>query len=115
MLSDDRAAFEKVWTEFGAALKEGYHYDPKNHDKLNALSLWQSTGEGDWTTLAEYVERMKEGQEEIYVLLGKDLETLREAPQLERPISGSEEGVSRLWRTKTRRNAMACPPTGRGA
>ena len=83
MLTEDREAFEKVWTEFGAALKEGYHYDPKNQDKLNAFTLWQSTGEGDWTTLAEYVERMKEGQEEIYVLLGKDLETLREAPQLE--------------------------------
>lgn len=83
MLSENREAFEKVWTEFGAALKEGYHYDPKNQDKLNGFTLWQSTGEGDWTTLAEYVERMKEGQEEIYVLLGKDLETLREAPQLE--------------------------------
>ena len=83
MLNEDREAFEKVWTEFGAALKEGYHYDSKNQDKLNAFTLWQSTAEGDWTTLAEYVERMKEGQEEIYVLLGKDLETLREAPQLE--------------------------------
>ncbi|MEC7241399.1 MAG: molecular chaperone HtpG [Myxococcota bacterium] len=83
MLTEDREAFEKVWTEFGAALKEGYHYDPKNQDKLNGFTLWQSTGEGDWTTLGEYVERMKEGQEEIYVLLGKDLDTLREAPQLE--------------------------------
>ncbi len=83
MLEKDREPFEKIWTEFGAALKEGFHYDPKNKEKLAAISLWQSTAGTAWTTLAEYVERMKDGQDAIYVLAGKDLDTLREAPQLE--------------------------------
>jgi molecular chaperone HtpG len=83
MLADEREAYEKVWTEFGAALKEGFHYEPKNQDKLAKLSLWQSTHGAAWTTLPEVVERMKPGQDAIYVLLGNKLETLREAPQLE--------------------------------
>ena len=83
MLKDDREAWEKVWLEFGAAIKEGYHYDALNKDKLSKIALWHSTEGEAWTTLTEYVERMKEGQETIYVLLGKNIDTLREAPQLE--------------------------------
>jgi molecular chaperone HtpG len=83
MLADDRASYETVWTEFGAAIKEGFHYEPKNQDKLAKLSMWQSTNGTAWTTLDEVVGRMKEGQDSIYVLLGNKLETLREAPQLE--------------------------------
>ena len=83
MLKDDREAWEKVWLEFGAAIKEGYHYDALNKDKLSKIALWHSTTGEAWSTLAEYVERMKEGQETIYVLLGKNIDTLREAPQLE--------------------------------
>ena len=83
MLENNREGFEKIWTEFGPALKEGFHYDAQNKEKLSAISLWQSTAGAAWTTLAEYAERMKEGQDAIYVLAGKDLETLREAPQLE--------------------------------
>jgi len=84
MIKADREAYEKVWIEFGAAIKEGYHYDSKNQDKLSEIALWQSThAAGSWTTLAEYVERIKEGQDSIYVLSGKNIDTLREAPQLE--------------------------------
>ena len=35
------------------------------------------------TTLKEYVERMKKGQEEIYYVVGKDRETAQKLPQLE--------------------------------
>ena len=83
MLNDNREGWEKVWLEFGAAIKEGYHYDPLNKDKLSTIALWHTTQGEAWTTLSEYVERMKEGQDTIYVLLGKNVETLREAPQLE--------------------------------
>jgi len=82
-LKNKREEFEAFWVEFGPVIKEGYHYDPNNKDRLSSIALWRSTqGEG-WITLSEYVERMKEGQEEIYVLVGKSIETLREAPQLE--------------------------------
>ena len=82
-LKKDREGFEKFWMEFGPVLKEGYHYDPTNKEKLSEIALWRSTGIEGWTTLSEYVERMKDGQESIYVLVGKSLETLKEAPQLE--------------------------------
>ena len=82
-LKNDREGYESFWVEFGPVLKEGYHYDTANQEKLSNIALWRSTNGEGWTTLSEYVSRMKPGQEEIYVLLGKSLETLREAPQLE--------------------------------
>ena len=82
-LKNDREGYETFWMEFGPVIKEGYHYDPTNKDRLSSIALWRSTNGEGWTTLSEYVERMKEGQDEIYVLVGKSLETLREAPQLE--------------------------------
>ena len=83
MLAADRERYEKMWAEFGQALKEGFHYEPKNKDRLEKLLLFRSThGEG-WTTLGEYLERAPEGQDKIYYLTGDKLETLRESPQLE--------------------------------
>lgn len=82
-LKNDREGFETFWMEFGPVLKEGYHYDTTNAERISSFALWRSTGQEGWTTLQEYVDRMKDGQEEIYVLVGKSLETLREAPQLE--------------------------------
>jgi molecular chaperone HtpG len=70
---------------FGPILKEGLARDWSNREKLADLLLFESsnTEPGKFTTLAEYVEKMPEGQTEIYYLIGESAEQLRRSPYLE--------------------------------
>src|SRR5262245_8781757 len=61
----------QFWEQFGRALKEGVSSDYDNKDRIVSLLLFQSSNEPEkLTTLKGYVERMKEGQNEIYYLTG---------------------------------------------
>ncbi|MCE1226004.1 MAG: molecular chaperone HtpG [Geobacteraceae bacterium] len=73
------------WQEFGPVLKEGLHFDYANKEKLQELILFQSTrtGEGEYVSLKEYVERMPEAQKEIYYITGEDKSALEQSPLLE--------------------------------
>jgi len=80
---DDYATF---WKEFGQCLKEGFGEDFANRDKLSGLMrFYSSTQEGDApnVSLAEYVSRMKEGQEKIYVVTADSLAAAKASPHLE--------------------------------
>ncbi len=81
---DARDDYRTFWSELGPALKEGLAtYDTADQDKLLELVLAASTHDAAApTSLAEYVGRMKEGQGEIYFLVGgKD--TVTRSPLLE--------------------------------
>ncbi|MFB7286764.1 molecular chaperone HtpG [Actinacidiphila glaucinigra] len=76
--------YATVWREFGPALKEGLLGDDGNRDTLLGLCSFASTHEADEpTTLAQYVERMKDGQEEIYYLTGDSREAVENSPHME--------------------------------
>ncbi len=83
--------FRTFWTHFGAVLKEGLISDVDARDQLFAVSTFESTrvaGDGDedagvGTTIAEYVARMAEGQEEIYYLTGPSRAAVENSPHLE--------------------------------
>ncbi len=79
--------YAKFWSTFGAVLKEGLYEDEAQRDSLLALVRFRSThkgaGGGDWISLADYVGRMKEGQEDIYYLTGEEATALEHSPQLE--------------------------------
>ena len=81
---DDYATF---WKSFGAVLKEGLYEDDSHRDSLLGLARFQSThqrvADDAWISLADYVERMKDGQEDIYYLAGDDAAALEQSPQLE--------------------------------
>ena len=77
---DDYAAF---WANFGAVLKEGLYEDAERRDELLALARFRSTAGDKPVALADYVGRMKPGQERIYYLAGDDVETAARSPQLE--------------------------------
>lgn len=85
--------YRTLWAQFGAVLKEGLMSDPDNRDTLLRLTSFASTfsaaadsleADGDTlTTLAEYVERMKDGQEQIFYATGPSTEQLLKSPHLE--------------------------------
>ncbi|MGE2722243.1 molecular chaperone HtpG [Mycolicibacterium celeriflavum] len=76
--------YRKFWTQFGPALKEGLMSDVDNRDTLLRISSFASThSDEEPTTLTEYVERMREGQEQIYYATGQSREQLLKSPHLE--------------------------------
>ncbi len=83
-LKNDKESYEKFFKEFGVILKEGIHFDYENKEKIQDLMLIHSTeSKSETTTFAEYVERMKEGQENIYYLTGTTVEEMLNSPHLE--------------------------------
>lgn len=82
-LQADRPGYERFWEAFGAVLKEGFHYEPSQAERLKDLCLFRSTEGPGWFTLAEIEGRRPEGQNGVYYLSGERLEALRAAPQLE--------------------------------
>ncbi len=63
--------YAAFWGQFGAVLKEGIPEDYANREDLAKLLRFTTTtsGAGELSSLADYVERMKEGQDSIYYLL----------------------------------------------
>jgi molecular chaperone HtpG len=77
---EDYASF---WNHFGPVLKEGLCEANAPREKiLDACRFYSTHGEG-MISLADYISRMREGQEAIYFLTGDHLATLRTSPQLE--------------------------------
>ena len=84
MLEADRAKYEGFWRELGRAVKEGVDSDWDNRDALLGLLLFGSSRDADsLTTLKEYVERMPEGQTDIWYLTGASREQIEHSPALE--------------------------------
>ena len=71
------------WAEFGPVMKEGLYEEAENREKLLDIARFRSTHGTGWTSLADYVGRMKEGQEAIYYISGESVASLRSSPQLE--------------------------------
>ncbi|MBS0559406.1 MAG: molecular chaperone HtpG [Proteobacteria bacterium] len=79
----DAADYEKFWDNFGPVLKEGLWEDAEHRKDIAALVRFRSSAVEGWTGLADYVGRMKEGQDTIWYLAGDNAEALAKSPQLE--------------------------------
>ncbi|MCF7822222.1 MAG: molecular chaperone HtpG [Mariprofundaceae bacterium] len=78
---EDYATF---WGEFGNAIKEGVIEDIANKEKIAALLRFSSTESDEQkVSLADYVSRMKEGQEKIYYITAESLAAAKGSPHLE--------------------------------
>jgi molecular chaperone HtpG len=78
--------YQQLWREFGRVLKEGLGEDPGNRERLLPLLRFASTaqtGNEEMVGLADYVARMRPGQERIYYLIGDNIEAARASPHLE--------------------------------
>ena len=80
----DKEKYETFITEYNRPLKEGLYSDYEHRDELVELIRFRTTNEENtWTSLADYVQRMKEGQKAIYYITGGDEKALRQSPHLE--------------------------------
>ena len=76
--------YRTFWGEFGKVLKEGLMRDFDNQETLLQISSFASTHSDDeLTTLAEYVERMKDGQQQIFYATGESRQQILNSPHLE--------------------------------
>jgi molecular chaperone HtpG len=83
----DSESYIKFWENFGAIVKEGIWGDTEHRPTLTELLRFKTTsvevGQEGWTSIADYVSRMKPNQEAIYYLAGDDARVLSASPQLE--------------------------------
>ncbi|MFI6931883.1 molecular chaperone HtpG [Streptomyces sp. NPDC050287] len=84
MMAGDAERYATFWREFGAVLKEGLITDSDNRDALLAVSSFATTHGADETvTLKQYVERMPDGQENIYYITGGSRQSVDNSPHME--------------------------------
>ena len=82
----DKEKYARFWEAFGAVLKEGVGEDFANKERIAGLLRFASThGDGDQqvVSLADYIARMKEGQEKIYYVTADTFNAAKNSPHLE--------------------------------
>ena len=82
----EKAKYATFWKEFGRVLKEGAGEDVANKDRIAKLLRFASTHADtpdETVALADYVSRMKEGQEKIYYVTAETFTAARNSPHLE--------------------------------
>ncbi len=81
---NDAEAYQKIWENFGAVIKEGLYEDPERRDALFKLARFTtSTDPEGKRSLADYVAALRPNQTAIYYLLGEEAKRLNVSPQLE--------------------------------
>jgi molecular chaperone HtpG len=83
---NDLSGYAEFWTEFGNVIKEGIIEDFANKDRLAGLLRFASTYNNNNlqnVSLADYIGRMKEGQDKIYYITSETYNTAKNSPHLE--------------------------------
>ena len=86
MAKDKPEDYKTFWKAFGQVLKEGPAEDFANKEKIAGLLRFASTQGDDGEQivgLADYIGRMKEGQDKIYFLTGETFAQIKNSPHLE--------------------------------
>ena len=80
----DKDKYATFWAEFGKVLKEGPGEDPSNRDAIAKLLRFSTTqSDAQAVSLADYVGRMKEGQDRIYYVTAETFLAAKNSPHLE--------------------------------
>uniref|UniRef100_A0A914ZGX3 Histidine kinase/HSP90-like ATPase domain-containing protein n=1 Tax=Parascaris univalens TaxID=6257 RepID=A0A914ZGX3_PARUN len=84
----DPDVYEEFWKEFSTNVKLGIMEDPTNRTRLSKLLRFRSSHDKEkQTTLAQYVERMKEKQDAIFYMAGTSLKEVESSPFVERLLA----------------------------
>jgi molecular chaperone HtpG len=80
---DDRQAFDGFWASYGTVLKEGLHFAEAERARIAKLVQYESSAKEGWSSLGDYVERMKPDQNAIYYAAGASRSLIEQSPHLE--------------------------------
>lgn len=84
LLSNDEERYRTFWGEFGPVVKEGLLSDFDNQKEILEICSFASTADPERkTSLRQYVERMKDGQQEIYFMTGESRAQAEHSPHME--------------------------------
>jgi len=86
----DEKVYENFWAEYSTNIKLGVIEDAANRTRLAKLLRFKSSN-GSLTSLAEYVERMKDKQEQIFYMAGTNMKEVQESPFVERLLKKGYE------------------------
>jgi molecular chaperone HtpG len=91
---NERERYEDFWGKYGQVIKEG-STDQDFKEKVQGLLWFQSShADSGYTSLAEYVERMQDGQDAIYYITGASREAVENSPHLE---AFTDKGIEVLY------------------
>merc|ERR1740127_177556 len=83
-IAEKKDDYKKFYEQFGKCLKLGIHEDSTNRQKIAELLRYQTSKSGDESiSFKEYVDRMKEGQNDIYYITGESVAAVSSSPFLE--------------------------------
>jgi len=84
LAADDSEAYSKFWQNYGRYIKHGISTEQGDSDALNGLLRFHTTSSLDaWSSLEEYLGRMKEDQPAIYYILGDEERSAMVSPHLD--------------------------------
>ena len=86
MAKNEAEQYAQFWTEFGRVMKEGPAEDFANREQIGGLLRFASTKDdtdAQTVSLADYIGRMKEGQEKIYYITADSFAAAKNSPHLE--------------------------------
>ncbi|MGH3521259.1 MAG: molecular chaperone HtpG [Mycobacterium sp.] len=84
MMTANVDQYQTFWKEFGRAIKEGLLNDVDNRETILEIASFSSTHDAEQlTTLRQYMERMKEGQQHIYYMCGESRLIIENSPHME--------------------------------
>jgi molecular chaperone HtpG len=94
-LAENEEQYLKFYNNYSKMLKLGVHEDRRNRDKLVKLLRFYSSDSPDtYITLDQYIEKMKEGQDNIYFITGQNKQALANSPFIEKL---KEDGYNVLY------------------
>jgi len=83
-IAEKKDDYKKFYEQFGKCLKLGVHEDSTNRTKVAELLRYSTSKSGDeQISLKEYVDRMKEGQNDLYYITGESIAAVSSSPFLE--------------------------------
>jgi len=84
-ISEDKESFDKFYEQFGKNIKLGIHEDSNQRKKLaEFLRYYSSNSENEYTSLKDYVSRMKDNQSDIYYITGESKDAVKNSAFVER-------------------------------